>query len=25
VRIWSREATNASYRPTLTLTYTAVP
>ncbi|MGU3646435.1 DNRLRE domain-containing protein [Microbacterium sp. C23T] len=25
VRIWSREATNAGYRPTLTLTYTAVP
>jgi hypothetical protein len=25
VRIWSREATNASYRPTLTLTYSAVP
>lgn len=25
LRIWSREATNASYRPTLTLTYTAVP
>ncbi|KAF2420067.1 DNRLRE domain-containing protein [Microbacterium sp. B35-30] len=25
VRIWSREAANASYRPTLTLTYTAVP
>jgi hypothetical protein len=25
VRIWSREATSASYRPTLTLTYTAVP
>jgi fibronectin type 3 domain-containing protein len=25
VRIWSREATTSSYRPTLTLTYTAVP
>ncbi|MBW9111645.1 DNRLRE domain-containing protein [Microbacterium ureisolvens] len=25
VRIWSREATTAAYRPTLTLTYTAVP
>ena len=25
LRIWSREATNTSYRPTLTLTYTAVP
>ncbi len=25
VRLWSREATTASYRPSLTLTYTAVP
>ena len=25
VRIWSREATSAAYRPTLTLTYTAAP
>ncbi|WP_425839711.1 LamG-like jellyroll fold domain-containing protein [Microbacterium sp. PA5] len=25
VRLWTREATNASFRPTLTLTYTAIP
>lgn len=25
LRIWSREATSAAYRPTLVLTYTAVP
>jgi len=24
VRLWSREATNASYRPTLTLTYSEI-